>query len=302
MKTGRPRFSVVLPTHDRPDWLMAAAESVLDQTATSFDLWIVDDGSGAETKEVCATLHRDGRVRVLSNERALGAAAARNRGISAAEGEYIAFIDDDCTWHPERLDKVDARLRGRDPEPGYLATRTVMMSSGPPPRFHVDPVLPEGEPPWRVGAPMMVARRELLVEIGGFDERLPRSHDWDLALRLVDRADWEMLDEPLVWAEDLAGLTSDPSKILEASRVLLAKYGRHSPVSHRLTVHLHRAFAHKLMIRGHGPAGRRHYGRAATLAPLMLRNWATFALAAGGVRLYQSVTRFWERIAPGHLR
>ena len=290
MNVAAPRFSVVLPTRDRPLWLAAAAESVLAQSFTDLDLWIVDDGSGPETAAACRVLRADPRVRVLRNERGTGAAAARNQAICAAAGAYVAFIDDDCTWHPERLARVDGLLRSRSPEPGYVATQTVLMTAGPPTRFAIAPVLPNDEPPWRVGVPMIVARRDLLLELGGFDDRLPRSHDWDLAIRLVDRAPWALLAEPLVWAEDLPGLTSDPEKMREASRVLLGKYARESPVSSQLTVALHRALGHKLLVRRHGPEGRAHYRRAAALDPSMLVNWATLLLAFGGVPLYRFVT------------
>src|SRR5690606_27968093 len=109
--------------------------SVLEQTFPNFDVWIVDDGSDARTSVLCDELSGDSRVHVLRNERPSGAAAARNRGIWASAGEYLAFIDDDCTWHPERLERIDAHLRGRREPSGYIATQTVVMTGGPPPRF-----------------------------------------------------------------------------------------------------------------------------------------------------------------------
>src|SRR5690606_32319329 len=76
--TAEPcRFSVVVPTNDRPEWLAAAIESVLEQTFPNFDVWIVDDGSDARTSVLCDELSGDSRVHVLRNERPSGAAAAR---------------------------------------------------------------------------------------------------------------------------------------------------------------------------------------------------------------------------------
>jgi glycosyltransferase involved in cell wall biosynthesis len=290
MIPNRPRFSVVLPTQNRPGWLAAAVDSVVDQTFPDFELWIVDDGSDAEIRSLGRELAEDHRIRVVRNSSPAGAAAARNQGIRAARGEYVAFMDDDCTWHPERLERLDGFLRSHDPEPSYVATQTVLVRSGPPPSYSLDPVLPQGESPWRVGAPMMVVARQALLDVGGFDERLPRSHDWDLAIRLVDRVGGFLLAEPLTWAEDLPGLTADPERLRTASRVLLEKYGRSSPISSQLTVAFHRAVAHKMLILGHGAEGRRHYRRAASLAPSMVVNWATALLAHGGVGLYQLVT------------
>jgi hypothetical protein len=80
---------------------------------------------------------------------------------------------------------------------------------------------------------------------------------------------------------------------------LLEKYGADAPVSRGLTVALHRAFAHKLLIRHHGPDGRRHYRRAAALAPAMITNWATLALAHAGTRVYGLATDFIEHVRSG---
>lgn len=285
-----PRFSVVLPTRDRPHRLRAAVESVLDQTYRNFDLWIVDDGSRSEAREACRRLATDARVRVIRNDRSRGPAAARNLGIRASSGEFVAFIDDDCQWHPERLERIDRFIRSRDTVPGYVATQTVMCTSGPPVRYTIDPVLPAWEPPWRVGVPMIVARRDVLTAIDGFDERLPRAHDWDLAVRLVEHTEWALLAEPLVWAEELEGLSTDPAKLRRASAMLLEKYGRRSPVSRAMTVRFHRAFAHKILIRGHRWEGVKHYWLATRLSPLAPRNWATLLLALSGTAPYRLVT------------
>lgn len=288
--TTPPRFSVVLPTHDRPHRLQAAVESVLEQTFTDFELWIVDDGSGSETVDMSRRLAVDPRVRVLRNAPACGAPAARNAGIRAATGDYVAFMDDDCIWHPERLERIHRFIGSRGTVPGYVATQTVACTQGPPVHYTVDPVLPADEPPWRAGTHMIVARRGVLTEIDGFDERLPRAHDWDLAVRLVEHTEWALLAEPLVWAERLEGLSTDPAKLCRASARLLDKYGRKSPVSKRMTVRFHRAFAHKVLLHGHRWEGVRHYWMASRLSPLKMRNWATLLLALSGTRPYRFVT------------
>lgn len=288
--TDAPRFSVVLPTVDRPARAEAAAESVLGQTLRDLELWIVDDGSDPATRDVCSRLAADRRVRVLRDGTNTGGAAARNRGLARARGEYVAFIDDDCVWHPQRLERVDGELRRRSPAPDYLCTQTVLIRPGPPPSYDVDPILPAGEAPWRVGTPMIVARRELLAELGGFDERLPRSHDWDLAVRLVDAGSWRLLPEPLVWADDVPGLTADPAGLCQASRVLARKYGKGSPISPELAFRFHRAFSHKLLVRGHWREGVRHALIAVGLGPGHVRAWAGLLATLPGLAFYRWLT------------
>jgi glycosyltransferase involved in cell wall biosynthesis len=293
--TAPPRFSVVLPTRDRPRRLEAAAQSVLEQAReVDLELWIVDDASGLETAVACGRLARDRRVHVLRNPSSLGAAAARNLGARHASGEYLAFIDDDCVWHPDRLTLIHRALE-KDPTLEYLCTQTVVIHPPPSLRYDIDPVLDRQEPPWRVGTPMITVSREAFLEVGGFDERLPRAHDWDLAVRLVDRATWGFLAEPLAWADGVAGLTEDPAKLVRASRVLAAKHGRRSPLSRGLAVEFHTAFGHKLLARGHWIEGLRHFAIAAGLAPGRLRGWLYLGAAVPGPRAYDRLARLARR-------
>lgn len=291
-----PRFSVILPTHCRPAYLWSAAESVLEQTFDDLELWIVDDGSGAETVEVCAGLKADRRVRVTRNDTALGAAAARNRGACRAGGEYLAFIDDDCVWHPARLETVDRAIREIRPRPGYVCTQTVVIHRGPPRTYERAPVLLPGDAPWHVGTHMITVDREVFLKEGGFDERLPRGHDWDLAVRLVKATRWHLVPVPLAWTDRPEGLSDDPAKMERGSRVLAAKYGRRSPLPRRLTADFHTAFAHKLLHAGHWREGVRHYGLAVNLAPGRARSWLYLAAALAGPAVYGLAVRITRRI------
>src|ERR687898_2985729 len=91
--------SVVVPTHDRPRLLMQTLGSILRQQAVDFEVIVVDDGSRDGTAEVVSWLG-DARVRLLRHDRSKGVSAARNTGIAAAHGEWLAFCDDDDLWAP----------------------------------------------------------------------------------------------------------------------------------------------------------------------------------------------------------
>src|SRR3954464_14214558 len=96
--TSMPTFSVIIPTYGRPKFLSEAVASVLAQTCADFECIVVDD-AGPEL----ATLPNDARIRVIRRDENGGPPAARNTGIDAARGTYVAFLDDDDVWLPTRL-------------------------------------------------------------------------------------------------------------------------------------------------------------------------------------------------------
>ena len=107
------RVSAIITTHNRADLLPRAVQSVLSQTFTDHEVIIVDDGSTDHTQEVMAA-QRDLRIRYLRHETAMGPCAARNIGIDNARGEYVAFLDDDDEWLPEKLSLQVRALEAED--------------------------------------------------------------------------------------------------------------------------------------------------------------------------------------------
>lgn len=100
-----PTFSVVVPTHDRPPLVDEAVRSVLEQRRVSLECVVVDDG-GREPLPAWT----DPRVRIVRHDRPRGPGAARNTGIAAARGQYVAFLDDDDRYEPTRLATVEPYL------------------------------------------------------------------------------------------------------------------------------------------------------------------------------------------------
>jgi GT2 family glycosyltransferase len=181
----RPWVSVIIPTRDRADVLPAAIRSALAQTWPEVEVVVVDDGSTDGTDQVVASLGDD-RVRYVRQEPS-GVSRARNRGLEVARGRYVAYLDSDNTWEPETLEVMVAFLERGGHRAGYSAIE----------------LRGEGEVAYR-GAPVdrdalrernyvdlntLVAERDLIREVGGFDETLRRVVDWDLLLRLVDVTD-----------------------------------------------------------------------------------------------------------------
>jgi GT2 family glycosyltransferase len=167
--------------------LREALESVRAQTYNDFELIVVDDGSSDET---AGQLRRIGHeFRVMTQTRR-GVAAARNRGVSAARGGYVAFLDSDDLWLPNKL-AVQVAFMKACPEVTICQTDEIWMRHG----VRVNPKAkhckPSGDIFKRsldlclVSPSAVMMRRDLIVKIGGFDETLPVCEDYDLWLRIA---------------------------------------------------------------------------------------------------------------------
>ena len=95
-------ISVVIPTHNRRDLLLQALASVLRQRDCDFDVVVIDDGSADNTADAVRALGAT-KIRILRNQQPVGVAAARNMGIQAASGSWVALLDDDDLWSPDKL-------------------------------------------------------------------------------------------------------------------------------------------------------------------------------------------------------
>src|ERR1700743_3192727 len=97
-----PIVSIVIPTAGRPQLVLAAARSVLAQTVTDIELIVVVDGPDPDTEAALTTV-ADPRLRVLRNPASVGPGQSRNVGLAAARGDWVAFLDDDDEWLPQKL-------------------------------------------------------------------------------------------------------------------------------------------------------------------------------------------------------
>lgn len=104
--------SIIMPAFNAARFLEEAIQSVLDQTYRDWELLVIDDGSADQTAQIAEAFSReDARIRLIKNEYNMGVAETRNRGVALAAGEWIAFLDSDDCWHPEKLEKQLAFAR-----------------------------------------------------------------------------------------------------------------------------------------------------------------------------------------------
>lgn len=193
-----PIVSVVIPVFNRRDTLRRAVSSVRLQSFADYELIVVDDGS---TEPVADVIADQPRARLLRHEANCGAAAARNTGAKEAKAEYIAFLDSDDTWHPEKLAHQVAFMRSK-PDIRASCTGFDLIDEGgafdrrlPPPDSDLREIL-KG---CRIspGSTLMIERR-LWKVVGPMDETLSRLEDWDWLILAAKHTPIKGLREVLV--------------------------------------------------------------------------------------------------------
>jgi glycosyltransferase involved in cell wall biosynthesis len=188
-------ISIVMPTHNRAALLPRALESVLRQSDPDFELIVVDDGSSDGTPALLAQRAPDPRVRVLRNEPAGGPAVARNRGIRAAGGDWIAFLDDDDELLPDYVARLRAAIQA-DPRLDLVWSGVERWHHRADGGHDVESLHWRDRWDGRAATEHrflnffalsfgVAVRRERLLAVGLFDERFSSSEDLDLAMRLV---------------------------------------------------------------------------------------------------------------------
>lgn len=241
-----PIFSVILPTYDRAYVLWKAVQSVVAQTEPRWELIVVNDGSTDCTLRLLEEFH-DSRIRALtvSNQ---GPSAARNRGVEIGRAPYVAYLDSDNTWHPNFLETMyEAIEEGSQDVLWYCGQNStfwertadgqwalISQSLNPRAQYSYQDV-------WRLNGPdtsSMAHRREVLGDVGGWDEQCRWIEDWDLFLRVFLRYEGRVKWVPRILVEYrqvfgagadgiCAQAREDKHEEVRGRQYLLQKWGRH---------------------------------------------------------------------------
>jgi len=180
--------SVVLPVWNRAAQVGQAIDSVRAQTLADWELLVVDDGSTDDLDPVAARYGADSRIRFIRRPHE-GVGAARNAGLAQARGRYVAWLDSDDTWTPEHLRVTVAFMQDQ----GHRAAYDILelRRPGRPPGFRTlaggREFLVNGN---HIGQPVLIHERSLVAEVGGYDEQLPRTVDFDFILRMSAATDF----------------------------------------------------------------------------------------------------------------
>lgn len=208
-----PLASVILPTFNRAHVLLRAINSVLNQSFIDLELIVIDDCSKDNTADILRTV-RDDRVKAIFLEENKGACFARNVGISAASGKYIAFQDSGDEW---LFDKLSYQINILNNYPSYQATCASYFMIDESGKAQVVPdflvsqkIIIVNDLLWGnlIDTPTLMVQKNILKKIGGFDEKLPRFQDWELGIRIAQETPILFTQSPLTIAHPCANSIS----------------------------------------------------------------------------------------------
>jgi len=194
--------SVIIPTYNRAKLLKRAIESVLNQTFQDFELIVVDDGSTDDTKEIVKSFNNQ-KIIYIYQENFGGAAGPKNVGIKMAQGKYIAILDSDDEWLPEKLQKqVTLFERSKNEKLGVVGCDIYIIEGKNKRQYR----MPRHKDIFKrilvtddlgTGS-TMIYKKEVFEKVGLFDENLKSGQDREMRLRLAQHYNFDFVDEFLV--------------------------------------------------------------------------------------------------------
>jgi glycosyltransferase involved in cell wall biosynthesis len=195
-----PFISVIIPTYNRSHCVAEAIDSVAGQSYKNHEIIVVDDGSTDDTARLLAGY--DGRLSALHTQHA-GPSAARNAGLRAARGDYIAFLDSDDLWTPRKLEQ-QIGFFAKNPDARICQTEEIWIRNG----VRVNPMKKHKKysgwifrqclPLCIVSPSAVMLHRSIFDRVGLFDESLPACEDYDLWLRIAPHYPIYLIDKPLI--------------------------------------------------------------------------------------------------------
>ena len=202
MQTSRHEVAVIIPCYNAAPYLARALDSVFAQTYRDYCVYVIDDGSSDDTAAVLRSY--DGRIVILNQEHS-GQAAARNRGIRLSDSPYVAFLDADDEWLPDKLERQVTMFR-EAPSNGMIYSDCFTSGDGRSAGSYFARVgTPTGGRVFEqflrtcgVFTPTVIVRRECLLDVGLFDESFQVGEDYNLWLRIAARWEVGVIPEVLV--------------------------------------------------------------------------------------------------------
>ncbi|HXC10854.1 MAG TPA: glycosyltransferase family 2 protein [Steroidobacteraceae bacterium] len=263
----QPAVSIILPTFNRLSYLRDAVDSVFSQTFHDWELIIADDGSNEKTKAYLRTFTDIPRVKLLWLPHSGNPPAVRNAALREANGEYIAFLDSDDVWMPDKLAAQIASLRTQASR-RWSYTGCIMVDG------HLNPLVVQPRGPratidgWIHDALLkaeivvvqssVVVSRNLLAAAGGYPEDLPICGDYELYAQLARRSPIDFVDAPLVQVRRHKQHYSDDLDALRDLRRFLEKVQRSGAANHLESVlERRRATVSAGIARGYAQSGNR---------------------------------------------
>ncbi len=234
--------SAIITTHNRLDLLKRAIESVLSQTYKEIELIVVDDCSTDGTKEYCEA--QSFRYIHIPKEESRGGNHARNMGVLAAKGYYVAFLDDDDAWLPEKIEKQVQLIESMDCELVHGGRRLELVD-GDSVRFvdHLPNPNDWGDMSRKILLTIctttttnILAKRQAILDVGMFDESLKFWQEYELTIRLAQRKPFYFVNEPIsIYRVDLQDKHRLTNKYYEWKDTVAQIHNKHRQLYSKLS-------------------------------------------------------------------
>jgi glycosyltransferase involved in cell wall biosynthesis len=308
-----PGVSIVIPTHrSDPPFLAETLASVVAQDYLDWEVVVVDDGC-PDPAALAVLAQVDPRVRVVRTEGG-GAARARNLGLHEARGDLVAFLDHDDVWYPQHLSTLVQAMSGCADAVGAYTGFDVFEGQ---PRRARETHRPQVQPTRctifsggaRPGIVTLLARRDDVIAVGGFNPVFSGADDVDLIYKLVERGRFVPIDIVTVgyrwhegnWSRDTRAIGSAGDRFLAAHIARVKEAGDHQAVADITMARkkARRYYAGVAVKDAFSAARSRMWRRAASLALWAVRFSPSGALAVGGAGLGRRLAPAYRRSAPG---
>ena len=219
--------SVIIPTYNRVNSLTDSLTSITNQTYKNIELIVVDDNSLDNTKEIICSLEIP-NLKFLTHEKNLGAPAARNTGIKNCTGDFIAFMDDDDMWHPEKIERqLNYLIQNPEADAVFCEFKYVLKNKFYyPDKIMFDNNLLDLSLNRSLGSFSLPLIKKNCIDVTGLiDINLPSCQDWDYWIRLVQNFNLKKISDCLVTRNLSKGqITSDINKKIKGREYLLNKH------------------------------------------------------------------------------
>lgn len=236
-ESGTPLVSVIVPTYNRPEMLSGCLESILGQTYPNIEIIVVNDG-GVDVRKIVDSLNRQGKITPLAHSANRGMAAARNTGIAAARGKYLAYLDDDDSFLPRHIEILAGFLETSDFRVAYTDAYRVHRKT-----IRGKDTVKKRDVPYSIdfdGDRLLIQNyiptlcvmheKSCLDAAGGFDEELRVLEDWDLWIRMSRRFPFAHIKEitcEFAWRTDGRTMSSGRRKeFWKTVELIYEKHGR----------------------------------------------------------------------------
>lgn len=300
-----PLVSVIIPTYNAAGTLPRAISSVRTQTYANLEIIVVDDGSTDDTESVVQGMQTaDNRVRFIKEAHSGGAARPKNSGLRVSVGEFIATLDADDEWLPTKIERqMSMFVRPSTHGLGFVGCDYFVHSDIHTPYLQTVPKY--ADPAWHLRATdylgpgsCILYRKSALEKVGGFDERLETSQDWEVRIRLSSLYEFMVIHEPLVRYYIHEGSVSSRSvdRHQRSFEYIYDKHRRFYEGDNVLASQFARYRGTHLMRRGAGKEGTSAFLTAIGRNPANYAAYALFLLSLLGPRAFRSIFRLREVI------